>query len=436
MTILDHTDSAIRANLRSADRILTRPGPLGLDDEVQAEEHLSRADALLARRDRLAPAIGRISEPDVYAEHGPHSFFRDLVDAHPHAPLSPTTDRGGSLERLLRHQRFTDEQRTKRSTTGDLAVSTNNQQRADSSAAGAGGEFEPPQWILDQFASVARGVAPLRSLARSVPLPPFGTEVSIPRFDVAAGVMVETISSENTAPTSDAGTTDSISSPVVTLAGELPMSLQLYERSPGFDKIWAADMGESLASVVEQQLIAGTGTGGQLLGVLNVSGTNAVTYTSASPTGAGVIGAVANAVALVADNRKRPADVVIMRGARYAWIASQLDTAGNTLQRLGTGQVPEDPDEGFYGPVGGVAVVLDDAVPVTSSKDVVIALRSQDIILLESTPKVAAVIDANGLAGTLSVALTFHSYAACFTSRYPSAIGVVSGTGLTVPAGW
>jgi len=435
-TLTEHTDSAIRANVRAAEKLLER-GTLGLDAEVEVEERLARVDALVARRDRLAGVVGNIREPDIYTEHGNFSFFKDLVDARG-IILQPGSDPGGSLERLLRHQRFTDEQKRDMSATAALGVRTDHEMRAQSTVSGVGGEFTPPVWLLKLFASVSRGVAPLRSLVRSVPLPEYGMSVSIPRFDTAAGVAVQ--AAQNTAPAQSEATTDSLTAPVVTITGENLMSIQLHDRGPGIDAIVGQDMGEAYAAVLEQQIVNGTGTAGQHLGLLNVPNIETATYTSGSPTVAGIVTAIANGAALVADNRKRPPNVLVMRGARYFWLAGEPDSGGDPVQRVGMGMLPAAEDEGPFGPIVGLPVALDDAIPANlgagTNQDCVLAVRTSDIILLESDPKVSVVIDGNGLAQELTVAIIWHAYSALFAGRYPSAIAQVVGTGFVTPAGW
>ncbi|HVB27589.1 MAG TPA: phage major capsid protein [Mycobacteriales bacterium] len=430
-----HIRAGARANARSLLGLLDGH-ELDLSEEVEVEERLERLETQV-KREQLAPVISRVAEPDMYSEHSPHSFVRDLVDSRGVA-FFPGSDPGGSLERLLRHQRAVDAH--PRSTGGLDRAGVTIERRADSITAGHGGEFVPPSWLLELFASVARGAAPLRGLARRLPLPDDTAKVSIPRWTVAAGVAVQSV--ENTNPQIAQATTDSISADVVTIAGLLPLSLQLYERGPNFDELVLHDMSESYAAVLETQLVNGTGATGQHLGILNVPTIVSQSYTSATPTPAGVVDAVAKVAGTVADTRKRPPNVLLLRGSRYFYLAgSEQGTTSEPIMRPGTGDVPTSmtADLGPYGPIAGLATFLDDAVPAdlgtTTNQDSAIVVRADDLILLEDVPKMSAVIDGPS-ASSLTVDLVWHCYSAFLPGRYPSGIGTVTGTGFVVPSGF
>lgn len=416
--------------------------------ESDFEFAMNRVDELDKRLEKL-PKVQRIREPDIYERKGPHSFFRDILATVSPVPV-PGTDTANAQARLARHNALEAERRqssrdVRAIEARALGISWQDQgiqTRALSSGSGVGGEFLPPKWLVDCFASVARAASPLRRLVRSIPLPDGCLELVIPRVTAVSGV-VGPDASENTAPASTVSATDSITGAVRTFAGELEVSQQLYDRGGSFaDQLVVSDFAESYAASLEQQLVNGTGTSGQLLGLLSVPSSVATTYTSASPTTAGVIEAVANLAAAVSDARERPPSFVLMRPSRYFWLAGMPDGSGNvSTQRLGTGvKGAKAPDDGPFGPLGGMPVYLDATLPADlgagTNQDVVIAVRGQDVILLEDVPRFSAIVDAQGAAENLSVYLRYHVYVACFTSRYPSGIGSVTGTGFVVPAGW
>jgi hypothetical protein len=68
---------------------------------------------------------------------------------------------------------------------------------------------------------------------------------------------------------------------------------------------------------------------------------------------------------------------------------------------------------------------------------VIITIRGRDVILLEDPvgPRFTA-YSVGGEAGQMGVVLGWHTYAAAFTNRQPSAIGVLTGSGLAVPSGF
>jgi hypothetical protein len=173
----------------------------------------------------------------------------------------------------------------------------------------------------------------------------------------------------------------------------------------------------------------------------NEPGATLVAYTDAAPTPGKVVQAISQAAAQVSDARDRPPSFVLMRGGRYFWIAGVPDTGGEPAQRVGTGTPPADADTGPFGPIAGLPVYLDQTIPANlggaSNQDTAIVCRGRDVILLEEpAPHFQAIVDSAGAAAELTVFLVYHTYAAAFTNRYPSAIGTVGGTGFVVQTGW
>jgi len=382
-----------------------------------------------------------------YQPGGPNAWFRDITVVRSTLPI-PGADIAGARDRLElnnRIQREASKHKTAqiRSALERAGVSARS---LSSITSGSGAEFVPPQWIVDEFASVARSAAPLRKLLRSVPLPPHGMEIVIPRFDTAAGPVAE--SAENAALADELDTpTDSTTTQVATIAGDSTVSLALYERGgDSFDKAWIQDAAEAYAASLEQQLVNGTGTNGQLLGLLNVPtaspgngvpGAVQVTYTSTTPNPSAYIEAIGQTAAQVSDARKRPPTFALMRPGRYFWLASVTDPSGSPTERPGTALVAKDGDIGPVGPVSGLPVYLDGSIPnnLNGNEDTTLVVRGNDILLFESEPIFSA-FDEGALAQDLSVVLAFHAYVAVVPNRYPSAIGSLTGTGCVVPTGW
>jgi HK97 family phage major capsid protein len=284
-------------------------------------------------------------------------------------------------------------------------------------------------------------------LVSTIEMPRYGTTFYIPRFTAVSGVVGPT-PEDNVNPAQTVSATDQIAAPIATFAGVIATSQQLFERG-NFDQIAVQDFAESYASDLQAQLVSGSGANGQLLGLLNVStstvdgvpGAVANTYTDASPTPAKLIGGIAQLAANVADTRERPPSALLMRAARYFWLAGSYNTSDVEVeQKVGTGVVPTDSDVGPYGPVAGLPIYFDQTIPTTlgggGNQDAVIAVRAKDIILLEDEPRFNAVIGSAAGGSNLAVFLTWHTYAAAFVTRYPSGIGSVTGTGFQIPAGW
>lgn len=444
-------DEALKAAMVLAER-----GDNSVATASELEFALGRVEQLDRRLSGL-PRVEKIREPDLYERRGPYSFFADVA-----ASVSPLPVLGihahEAQARLLRHQAVEERRRgveneLARRLLGGAGLSARTadhpalSERALSTASGAGGEFTPPKWLVDQFASVVRAAAPLSARVKRLPLPDGTLEVVVPRLDFASGIVAECAENVNDAIAVDPPT-DDVVTPVRTFAGQALISQALHDRSQ-IDELVIADAGAAYAADLEAQLITGTGVNGQLLGLLNVPvtaispgvpGAVANTYTATTPTPASVVAAIATLCADVADARERPPTYLLMLPRRFFWLSGSADGSGNEpAMRSGTGMVAKD-DGGPVGPVAGLPVLLEAVLPSNlgagTNQDVVVAVRPADLLLLEEpAPRFSAFAE-GGTAAQLSVVLQYHRYVAALTSRYPSAIGTVTGTGFVIPTGF
>lgn len=442
-TLERQRDETVRSALTLADRA----GEPAIGNEIrfgllQARE----TNELLALLPE--PKI-EVREPDLYGKGSPDSFFRDLA-----VVAGVPSARGDNLhaarERLQRHQQREDarrlgESRRRESMLNGRGIQVRRaedgaQQRAlATTSPTTGGSFIPPVWLTTEFASVSRAAAPLRELLPTMDLPDKTMELVIPRFDAVAGIIP--MSAENTDPSDvyddPSPSTDEVTAQVATFAAYAPVSQQVIDRSD-LDAVIMRDLAEAYAAALQSQLISGTGTNGQILGFLHVPGTETVTWTSTAPTPTGLVTQIGATAAAVSNARLRPPSFALMRPARYFWLASQPDGSNNTpMERVGTGLVC-DGDSGPVGPIAGLPIVLDGTIPsdVNTNQDVILAVRAADQLLLEDTPKFTVSTDVSGQASALTATITMHTYAAAFLNRYPASIGLLTGTGLTIAAGW
>lgn len=432
------------ANARPLDAVES----MRLDDSLEELEFTGRLLRELKPAKRSSVKVK--SEPPIYGEHGRASFFLDLLSAQSPTPV-PGIPAHEARDRLLRNTEAEQGRRQVNRLLAERALQAAGVQARDLSATttGSGAEFVPPQWILSEWATIARSASPLRRLARAIPLPNGTMEIHVPRIDAAAGVATE--ATENTPAASTAiATTDETTTPVRIFFGDLVVSQQLLDRSVGFDQIVLADMAASFAAALETELVNGSGSGGHLLGLRNVTtattdgvpGARAVTYTTATPTVAKFVTAVGQTAAAVSTYRKRPPSALLMNPRRFFWLASEADSTGEPILRPGGGPsaVPTDADTGPFGPLVGLPVFLDDTVPVnlgaTTNEDTVLAIRPADFLLMESEPVFTTITDGATLAPNLSAALAWHCYVAFTPQRYPSSIGRLTGTGLKMPSGF
>ncbi|NUO35880.1 MAG: phage major capsid protein [Nocardioidaceae bacterium] len=434
--------SGTYAEARSANRDLTEAeqaaydearGALVKHDEAiadakrrlaEAEEDEKRAAGVAAlaaefgteERTQRAPAIVG-SEPETYRKDGQFSYFRDLT------MVSLNRADSGARARLERNNR-------------EVEVET----RALSTTDGAGGDFVPPLWMINDYVELARTARPTADRVRNETLPGGTDQVNVPK--ILTGTAVAEQATQNTAVQNTDATTGSVAANVATLAGQQILPVQLIEQSPlNMDTILLADLAADYAAKVD--LFVLNNNAANKMGLLQQTGTNAVTYTSASPTVALLWSKLADAIQQVTTNRFLPPDTIVMHPRRWAYLLAATDSAGRpiigvdngpTFNSLGTSTGVASAN-GVVGRIAGLDVVVDPQVPTNlgagTNQDPIIVFRSSDSILWEGAPHAEAFRETK--ADQLSVLLRFYRYAAFTTARYAKSVSVINGTGLVAP---
>jgi hypothetical protein len=230
----------------------------------------------------------------------------------------------------------------------------------------------------------------------------------------------------------------------------VPTSYQWADRVGGgmtSDTLITQELATQYAADIEAQMVGGSGSSGQFLGVRNVStvavspevpGAVATTYTDASPTAAKLAQAISQLVAVQAGTRLRMASILLARPELISFVLGSLDAAGNDqIQRPGTGLLAQD--DGPFGPIApGLGIYSDTTVPnnlgVGTNQTQVISLYLPDLLLFVDEPIFG--IDDQQFASSLTTVFTSHSYGAFFSNLEPSAVGTLGGTGLIIQSGW
>lgn len=374
------------------------------------------------------------SEPLTYDRWSPHSYFRDLIVRDTNRGALERLDRHAVEMRTIRKEQDDRAWRSMRAGDFEYRVEPN---RTD----GEGGYLAPPAWLINLFATAKR---PGRVLASLIPnsfaLPGGISSVNLPIL--TSGTTAAPVA--DTAGVPDQDITDTAgSSTVVTIAGQADVPIQMLEQSPAgasLDWVIFTDLTDSSDSDLETQLLAGAGsTFNQITGVANVSGITSVTYTDASPSGGEMYPVLGKTAAQLADARQRPPEVFLMRSARWAWLMTQEDTQGLPFgifapDYLGADASTPDPIGGLL----GWPTFLDEALPATlgatENEDQAICLRPSDLILFEGVPQ--TLIAREPLSGSLGVRIQMHTRVAAITSRYPTGIATVGGSGFVVQSGY
>lgn len=365
-------------------------------------------DGLLDDWDRAVRALDRLtdegSRSDPYGPRSPYSFFGDLRvgKADPSA-----------TERLNRYR----------------------EQRSAGSGALAG--LVIPQYLTELAAPIACAGRPFADLIGSpLPIPDQGMQVDFSK--VTAGASAASQSSENASVSTTDYTATDTSIPVRTIAVRVDISRQLRDRTgPTADLFLAADCLAAWGTELDRQIIAGSGASGEVTGTLNAASVQSVTWTDASPTAAKLVQKVAYAARLAADARKLPMTCVVLAPRRWYWLCKELEGTTNA-PIVSVSLVPPAPGSPFVGSIAGMGVLIDGSVPLNlgsgTNEDRVIVCRPSDLALLESEPVVHA--NDQTSVSTLGVLLELTGCVAFSAARYPTGIGVVSGTGLVDPGAW
>jgi HK97 family phage major capsid protein len=312
--------------------------------------------------------------------------------------------------------------------------------RVDTTSAG---EFVPPLWLIDLFAPLARAARPFADQVRNIPLPGGTDSINVPR--VTTGFLTGVQTADNAAVTSQDMISATVTAPVRTVAGNADIAMQLLDQSPiNFDEVVFGDLFADYALQLDTQVIGGSGVAGQLLGITNVSGVNAVTFTTGAPTLPLLWPKLADATQQSAVNRKIWPSAAWVHGRRFAWMAKELDTSSRPFITVTTGgptnaygQYASDFTEAQGGPFTnliGVPYYVDLSLPTNQgdgTRDQVIVTRMEDHILFEGDLQARVLKEV--LSGTLGVRFQVYAYVAFTAARFPVATSIVSGSGLTTP---
>lgn len=432
MSLITEMEAARTAQIAERDGILNTATAETFDDAMQArvaqlnedintkQERLESWRAQEEREQAVAAAQrqfgdGVVSEPNpVYRKKDLGvSFFRDLATGS-----KPTADGyTQARERLAQ-----------------------SQERAVGSS---GNTFAPPLWLVDEFVKLARAGRTTADLCQQNDLPSGVSSINLPT--VATGTTTAVQATQNTSVSNTDMTVSSVSSGITTISGQQQVSMQLLQQSGiPFDEVILGDLVASYAAQIDGQVIAGSGASGQLSGITTIAGTNAVTYTQASPVFAGsgqFYSQILNAIQAVYTNRFLAPDVIVMHPRRWNWVLAALDGQNRPLV------VPNGPAfnqpavtggpaaEGYSGTLAGIPVYVDPNIPTNggagTNQDEVFVMRREDLWLFES-PLQSASFDAT-YANQATILFRVLAYSAFIPNRYPKAISIISGTGLVTP---
>lgn len=387
---------------------------------LAAEETAAGNSAAAMRRAALLETQVRVTkESRTYEKDNGRSYLMDLA-------RSQVLQDGEARGRLERH---------------GMEVQTEPEYRDLNRTDGTGGYFVPPLWLMSEYEALARAGRPTANLVTNLALPPGTDSINVPVISTGTSTAVQTADNQSVSETDLADA--SVSAGVKTIAGQQDISIQALEQSPvNFDQIIFADLIADFSTKVDQQVLAGSNSAGQVKGVVNATGINTVTYTDTTPTVAELYSKIADATQKIHTGRYLAPNVIIMHPRRWAWMLAATDSTGRPLV-VPSGQGPTNAigsfggvlSEQVVGSVQGLPVVTDPSISIlggaSTTEDYILVMRSSDLYLWESSIRTRILPEIGS--GTLTVRAQVYGYLAFTAERQPKSVTLVSGTGLIAP---
>lgn len=428
----------IRSDLATFDPLLEELQEAALRQEGRHPEQLEAVKrAYEADADTPAAREWRANHPE-----GQNVTTTRLTVRSEPTTYSPDRKDAGYVSDLIKRQLFGDSDAAARLQRHAAEMRELNGTESRASGRDTAGDFDPPTWLVSQFVNYARPKRVTADLTKIQAMPPGQQSIVIPRFTQATIVGAQT--ADNATLASQDIITDHITLPVVTEGGSLTVSQQMLDMTPvALDQILFADLIAAHAQAIGTAVLTGSGTSGQMTGILTSTATNTVTYTSTSPTAAGLYAKIGKAAQDVVTNVYDAPTAVLMHPRRFLWLATQVDSQGRPLitptadgnQSVNSFSTTEQPTlAGRVGSIMGMDVYTDPNIPTnkgaSTNEDVIIVGKFDEASLFETGPKAQVFYEPG--AAQMSVLLRVFSYCAFSGAlRRPKAFSVIGGTGLS-----
>lgn len=307
---------------------------------------------------------------------------------------------------------------------------------------GVGGFLVPPAYMQNMFAETRRQGNALRRYGWLATHPVDSNQILLPRG--AGNASVGIVAENATKPNADQTYTQ-VTVNTYTWAGISKISNQLLQdSSPTATDLVTRELGSLLGNLEEQKIISGTGTG-EPRGILNTTGIN--TAATVATTGQGQVDAILDLCVLIQTTYFSSPNGILMHPRRLAFLQKSKDTANNYIfNDAGTFRAPG----GLFGdgvtsqtqgttfsmptllglPVGVSTNIPSNLGAGTNEDRIIVAdwneahwFQRQDITL-----------DVSDTAGTAfetnQTWFRLEERAGFSAERYPTAFGVLTGTGL------
>jgi HK97 family phage major capsid protein len=406
-------DTRYGANMTEIRALNERLDDLG--DQAQREERARAARAgnagMADDHGSGAPAASGAqvtSEPMIYGQHAPHSYWLDLARAELRQDRGPD-GLSGAQERLNRHaaelrvelpkrqerraqaargevERLHSRSRAEERAMEQFYGSGGQvfEKRAINRTDGTGGYFVPPLWLVDQYVPYLRAGRTLANLCHSIPLPAGTDSINLPRIVTGTGTGPQTADG-GAVPSRDMAD-NYVNALVRTVAGQEDVAMQLLDQSPiAFDSVISQDLMADHAMQVDGQVLLGSGSSGQITGlypqgtITGGSTPGIIVNTVTGTTTAQWVGAnsfyqgMGSLLSQISRNRFKTASAIVTNPAAWYAMATSADTNSRPLvvpsaQGPWNAAAEFDPNAAAEGPVGsilGKPWFVDNNIPLT-----------------------------------------------------------------------
>ena len=399
----------------NGERVITRVGqlheitvcPLGAYSQTSVEGRSSTAARSV---ERFLGVRTQVRDRSVYGEGSKFSYYRDVstvelarIEREARVTSMPNRNPGDYSSALPStiHGGLEDARRR-------LATI----QKRDIGTAGVGLQFSPVDapYAGSLFETSARARAVIAAQLLQAPLERGGMLVTIPRITTGATTAIQ--AGENSAVSETDPATGGATGAVKTASGQVDVSQQLFDMTPGglIDKAISQELGEAVGTGLDVAVVTA---------LLAVSGAVSVVYTDVTPTLAEMLPKLMLLRSNVHVQSGEAPNLLLLHPLRHAWIDSVTDSSLR----------PEGLEVRF------AATVIDSpSVPtnlgVSTTEDRAIYLVTDDVVLFSRPPELR--IMAQVLSANLTVRIQVVQYFAT-VARQPAGVGILSGSGMTQP---
>jgi HK97 family phage major capsid protein len=375
---------------------------------------LDRQEMLLYRQQlarEASVARARKGTGLVYRPGGEHGFFRDLGRRVLHGPVDRELeqrlrDHGAQLQY---HRSF-------------------SELRGLDATVGAGGSFAAPDHLQALFTAAAHPQRATANLCTHIPIAHDTAQIILPTLSSGSGVSVDSTQNSSIYESDPVDTLVGSATTTTTIAGMVTASRPLVDQaSPAsrVEDVIGSDIGAASGASLDAQVIAGSGSGGQMLGLMSTP--NVVTVPGGDSVW-GIAEGFTGGCQQMLNTRYQMPTAAVMHPRRW------LDGFANAVTTTGLPVILPDTSPGarlaavadsVVATWHGVPIVLDPQVPTdagSGEQDYILLLYTPDLLLYESIPAFEAHMET--LAGQLSVLYVARSYAA-LAVRYSTSVVLV-----------